>query len=170
MIDFYDVDKKYIEFLQNSETEVRGFTRVPNMEYGVRMQKFLCGIVLKINEINYYVPVTSKKERLPDSVLVLIPTDKIDQIKGSLKFNYMIPVPDFAITVRKINSEPDLSRRRFLNGQLLYCQSIETIILNQARRTYNKWFEGKGSERFYYNCCDFKLLEEKYKEFIETNK
>ena len=165
MIDFYDVDINYIKFLQRAEIETRGFTRVPNMEYGNRQQKFLCGVVLEINNIKFYVPVTSSKENFPDSIEVKILSDRYNQVKGTLKFNYMIPVPDCAIKKRVINLEPDPKRKRFLQEQLLYCQSIEKNIFNQAHRTYNKRFANYATESFLKNSCDFALLENKCAEY-----
>ena len=119
-LDFYDVDKNYIEFLQNAEFDARGYTCVPNMEYGNRNQKFLCGIVLKVGQFNYYVPVTSYKKQQSENILIKFEKDKKNPIKGSLRFNYMIPVPDEFIHVRKINAEPKLERRIFLAKQLRY--------------------------------------------------
>ena len=165
MLNFYDVDKQYIAFLKSAEIAERGYSCVPNMEYGARAQKFLCGIVLEINAQKYYVPVSSNKNRMPDSVYVQVPSDKKNPIKGTLKFNYMIPVPDMAISIRRIKEESDLGRRRFLNSQLKYCQSIEQVILNQAKRTYYKRINGLGSEKFMEHSCIFDLLEQKCKEY-----
>lgn len=40
-LNFYTVDQKYVKYLQNAEIEHRGFSRVPNMDYGkYRKQKF----------------------------------------------------------------------------------------------------------------------------------
>ena len=62
-LNFYTVDFEYVKFLKEAEQEYRGFSRVPNVEYGVqRKPKFLCGIVLQINDVDYYVPVTSYKQ------------------------------------------------------------------------------------------------------------
>lgn len=41
------------------------------MDYGPqRKTKFLCGIVLQIENLNYYVPVTSYKQQNPDNFLI----------------------------------------------------------------------------------------------------
>ncbi len=32
-LSFYDIDKDYVKYLQKEETNERGFTRVPNVEY-----------------------------------------------------------------------------------------------------------------------------------------
>ena len=47
-LNFYTVDFEYVKFLKEAEQEYRGFSRVPNVEYGEqRKPKFLCGIVLQ---------------------------------------------------------------------------------------------------------------------------
>ena len=86
-LSFYDVDKEYIDYLKQEEIKQRGFTKVPNMEYE-NEQKFLCGIVLSINNINYYVPVTSYKKKKSESFLIIFDDDKYNKIKGSLRFNF----------------------------------------------------------------------------------
>lgn len=45
MLDFYDVDLDYINFLKQYDTQI------PNISYTSR-NKFVCGIVLNINGIN----------------------------------------------------------------------------------------------------------------------
>lgn len=56
-LNFYTVNPDYVKFLKISEQNKRGFSHVPDMEYGNhRKPKFLCGVVLQINNINYYVP------------------------------------------------------------------------------------------------------------------
>ena len=41
-LNFYTVDSDYVKFLKKAEQEKRGFSRIPNMEYGnLRKPKFL---------------------------------------------------------------------------------------------------------------------------------
>lgn len=70
-LNFYTVDLQYVNFLKEAEKGKRGFSRIPNMDYGDKGKpKFLCGIVLQINEMDYYVPVTSYKQQKPDNFLI----------------------------------------------------------------------------------------------------
>jgi hypothetical protein len=60
-LNFFTVDADYVLYLQQVEHEKRGFSRVPNMAYSDKYkQKFLCGIVLQVNEVDYYVPICIK--------------------------------------------------------------------------------------------------------------
>ena len=165
-LNFYDVDKDYIAYLKRAETNVRGFTRVPDMEYEGK-QKFLCGVVLEISDFKYYVPVTSYKKKQTDNILIIIEHHKYNKVKGSLRFNYMVPVSDKYISKRIIKNEKDVVRRTFLHDQLQFCIENEEKILNQARRTYNVVTKGlnKGLDN---NSCMFKLLEEACNEYASV--
>lgn len=57
-MDFYTVDPDYMEYLQDFETEKRGFSRVPNIRYKDR-NKFTFGAVLDIGDFHYYVTLSS---------------------------------------------------------------------------------------------------------------
>ena len=48
---------------------------------------------MKINDIDYYVPITSYKKSQQDNILIKIESHKKLVIKGSMRFNYMIAVP-----------------------------------------------------------------------------
>ena len=162
-LSFYDVNKEYIAFLKKVETDARGFTYVPDMEYNGE-QKFLCGVVLDINGFKYYVPVTSYKQRQSENILIVFEHHKYNKIKGSLRFNYMFPVPDECLCERIIKNEPNVVRRMFLNDQLQFCIDNEPRILNQALRTYNVVNKGLN-KGLLNNACMFGLLEKACSEY-----
>ena len=118
-LNFYLVKKDYVEYLRSEEKAVRGFTRVPDLKYGYPYkQKFLCGVVVEVNGLSYYVPVTSYKQKKPDNFLIL---SKSGNVVSSLRFNYMIPVPPGSISIREIKNEPDIKYRALLAQELRYC-------------------------------------------------
>lgn len=168
MLSFYYVNKDYIDYLQNIEKESRGFTHVPNMEYPNREQKFICGVILEIRGIQYYVPVTSYTQQQDDNILIEVPKDTHKPIKGSLRFNYMFPAPPECVTELKIANE-DVKRRSLLNKELNFVLNNETRIRNRARQTYSKVIN-KVNRQIVTNSCDFKLLEDACKKYIrKTN-
>ena len=61
---FYDVDIDYVRYLKEAEKAKRGFTRVPDVEYG-NERKMVCGVVLEMNGYKYYVPISSYKKKYP---------------------------------------------------------------------------------------------------------
>ena len=67
--DFFYVDGGYIEYLKSVEVSNRGFTCVPNVHYW-NTNKFVFGAVLLINEIPYFVPVSSYSKPQQDLLLL----------------------------------------------------------------------------------------------------
>ena len=51
---------------------------------------------MQVNGINYYVSVSSFDKKQEANILIYVPGDK-KEVKGSLRFNYMVPVPDECI-------------------------------------------------------------------------
>ena len=156
-LSFFDVDKDYIDYLQREETRMRGFTRVPNVAYGGN-KKFLCGIVLELDGLKYYVPVSSYKQKQSENLLIVLKQQKTNKVVGSLRFNYMIPVSDENVMERIIKNEPDPIRKRFLSEQLRFCNASADHITTLARRTYNN-VVNNISEQLTNNSCMFKFLE-----------
>lgn len=162
-LNFYTVDLEYVDLLKFEEIRKRGFTRVPNMDYGKNHKpKFLCGVVLNVNNINYYVPVTSYKQQKPDNFLIYSDNG---EVVSSLRFNYMFPVPKELLTERRIDSEPDELYRSLLAQELQYCRKNQEDILYLAERTYNRVLLGKNLG-LVVNSCDFKLLEDVYNNYV----
>lgn len=154
---FYDVDVDYVKYLKKSEMDKRGFTRVPDIEYQ-NEKKMVCGVVLEINGFKYYVPVSSYKTKQDNNILIRLDDDKFNQVKGSLRFNYMFPVDDKYISQRDFSKEKP-GRAEFLRRQWVFCNSIADDIREIAVSTYNSVIEGKDKGLVNASCA-FKILEE----------
>jgi len=162
-LNFYSANLTYVKYLQDAEREKRGFSRVPNMVYDNKYKpKFLCGIVLKVNNADYYVPVTSYKQQKPDNFLI---TADNGQIVSSLRFNYMFPIPKELVAVRVIDAEPDCAYRALLAQELRYCVKNQDTIQRLAERTYKRVLLGKDPGLI-VNSCDFRLLEQMCLEYV----
>lgn len=94
-MDFYRINEEYNRYLQTYEKEKKRITKVPNTRYADR-NKFAFRAVLQVHGINYYVSVSSFDKKQEANILIRIPGDK-KEVKGSLRFNYMIPVPNECI-------------------------------------------------------------------------
>lgn len=162
-LNFYTVELDYVKFLKHTEEKERGFSRVPNMDYGIQHKpKFLCGVVLQLKNMNYYVPVTSYKQQKPDNFLIQAANG---QIVSSLRFNYMFPVPDKLISPRIIIAEPDHAYRALLSQELRYCIRHQETIQYLAERTYKRVLIGRNPG-LVHNSCDFRLLEQAYHSYL----
>ena len=107
-------------------------------------------------------------KKFSESILVEFPNDKSNKVKGSLRFNFMLPVPEAYITRRIINDEPDAKRKQFLNAQLRFCIKNTQRILNQAKRTH-LIVTKKLNLALLKNSCDFSLLEQACKQYAPDN-
>ena len=96
-------------------------------------------------------------------MLIRLEDDRFNQIKGSLRFNYMFPVEERYLSKRDFNKETP-SRKEFLRRQWVYCNSITDDIKRMAEDTYNGVLDGTDSE-LVNASCDFKLLEDAAKNY-----
>lgn len=161
-LNFYTISLDYVSYLKKEEESRRGFSRVPNVDYGdKRKPKFLCGIVLQVNGMDYYVPVSSYKQKKPDNFLI---EDRNGRILASLRFNYMFPIPKGLAIERIISKEPDLAYRALLSQELRFCIKNQEQIQKLAARTYRRVILGKDPG-LVKNSCDFVFLEEASKKW-----
>ncbi len=163
-MDFYRVSEEYINFLKNYEKNKRGKTKVPNIKYSSR-NKFSFGAVLEINTVKYYVSVSSFSKKQEANILIRVPGDK-KEIKGSLRFNYMIPVPDFCLERLEIKNIEDKNYRLLLNKEYRFCINNEDRIRKKAEKIYYMVKNNK-KQILTDNSCDFQILEEAYKEYLK---
>ena len=80
-MDFYRIDEKYNAFLQEYEKKYRGVTKVPNIRYSDR-NKFSFGAVLQVNNMNYYVSVSSFNKKQEANILIRVKGDK-EEVKDN---------------------------------------------------------------------------------------
>ena len=133
-MDFYRIDEKYCKFLQEYEKEKRGLTKVPNIRYTDR-NKFAFGAVMQIHNINYYVSVSSFDKKQEANILIRVPGDK-KEIKGSLRFNYMIPVPEECIEKLIIREVEDEKYQQLLDKEYQFCKKNALQI---QKKKFMRW-------------------------------
>ncbi len=165
-MDFYRINEGYIQFLQEYEKNRRGLTKVPNIHYTDR-NKFAFGAVLKVNNINYYVSVSSFDKKQEANILIRIPGDK-KEVKGSLRFNYMVPVPDACLERIVIKDIIDEKYRFLLNKEYQFCINSAARIQKKANKIYQMVMENR-KQVLTDNSCDFKILEQGYHEYINEH-
>ena len=163
-VNFYNVDKQYIEFLKDFEIQHRGFTCVPNIQY-TNNDKFVYGTVLEIGNIKYYVPVSSKTKGKEDDILI---KDKNNDVKGSLRFAFMIPIPNSCVSTLIIDDIKDENRKIRISKELAFCRRSKDKIEKQAEKTYHRIVD-KVNDKLVNNSCDFKLLEQAYIKYCLDN-
>lgn len=99
-MDWYVVDKKYINYLTQFDS------RVGYVEYGERL-KLHVGILLTIGNFHCYVPISSAKpkhQKMSNSLdFHKLQGESTGYLYAVLNINNMIPVPDNCLTQLKYN-------------------------------------------------------------------
>lgn len=163
-MEFYRINEEYNQFLQRYEKEKRGVSKVPNIRYKDR-NKFAFGAVMEVNGINYYVSVSSFSKKQEANILIRVPGDE-KEVKGSLRFNYMVPVPDECIEKLIIKDVKDEKYRMLLNKEYRFCVNNAERIQKKANKIYEMVITNR-KQILTDNSCDFRILEEGYREYIK---
>ena len=158
---FYEIDGHYIDFLSKfSEHLFHNATKTQ-----AHSRKYI-GILFEIDGMKYFAPLSSfkpKHRRL---------TETIDFIKigdmAVLNLNNMFPVPDGVFALKNPNEELDFQYKTLLNNEIRIIRQKAGIILSNAQAVYRHKLTNDGKSKLSQRCNDFKLLEEKCREYQET--
>ena len=164
-MDFYRINEEYNQYLQKYEKENRGVTKVPNIRYTDR-NKFAFGAVMQVHGMNYYVSVSSFDKKQEANILIRVPGDE-KEIKGSLRFNYMIPVPEECIEKLVIKDVQDKKYRLLLNKEYQFCVDNAERIRKKANKIYEMVTTNR-KQKLTDNSCAFSILEQGYQEYVEN--
>lgn len=152
----YRIDIEYIKYLYSFDNRVQ---YNPNREEEYSQKRPYLGIVLNINDFNYFVPLEHPRishQKMKNNIYIL----KIHNGKyGILGFNNMIPVRNEQLINFDINKEK-IKYKQILISQYHFCNKHIKEIKNKAEETYNRSQKNLFLKKV---CCNFKLLEEKGK-------
>lgn len=159
---FYEVDSKYIKYLKENGDE-----KIPNIDYK-KHKKFFCGIVLTINNFNYFAPVSSYNKKAHTAFLIMDKDKDSKALKpiSSLRFSFMFPCPIEYLSQKDFSKE-DEKYQSLLRKELHYCNVNREKIKKIASDVYKLGLKENTRKRF--NICNFKRLEEKCLEYVKDN-
>ena len=145
----YYVDEDYINELRNVDERVL---------LNKSTRPYL-GVVLSINDLNYFVPLSSPKENKKLSIK-LFEVNNIQNRLGYLLFLNMIPVPDKYLSKIDMQyiKEQDLEYYNLLTNQLIFIRQENQRIVNKAQKVYKNAVIKKVSF-FESMCVDYLALE-----------
>jgi protein AbiQ len=183
-ISFFTVSTNYISFLRSDQKLIRVYDNKDGI--GSHCRKYL-GVVLDINTFNYYVPLSSpkisdyddlgniRKDLIP--IIRIICNDKYGnpELKGSIRFSNMIPVPNSELNPYYFASETDLNYKTLVEKEYEFIKSNQDRIYTNAKVIYNQktkeesLYKGKQKPNYLASTIDFVYLEQKCIEYSKLH-
>ena len=168
----YNITDKYIDYLRTFEKKV--FSN--KQEDRLKERKYL-GVILNMEKYNYFVPLSSPKNsdyifdnngkktirKTVPPIMRIISKDinGHDELKGTLKFSNMIPVPECALVEYDVEKEKDENYKILILKELSFIFSNAKKIINNGTKLYKQKISGNKNIPYLENTVDFLLLEEK---------
>lgn len=180
---FININQDYLKYLHSFCSEVyykpTGYETKPYI-----------GILVQENDVEYVIPLSSAKEKHKtwknvdiDRFLIFENCEKAENgskdiyvknadggfkhILSVMDLKKMIPIKTGLYTEVQLNplksdSNAEKKYKVLLNIEYLFCLKIKDSIIQKASRLYEKQMKTGRVVPF---CCDFKLLEEKCREY-----
>lgn len=177
---FYTINPNYLRYLYETDSEV-----YYNPQYWVTKKPFV-GIVIGLGDYNYFIPLTSAKEKhkkwknigemhflvyeivdssvyIPGNIYKFGSMGEKLHILSVLDIKKMIPVPDGEYEYIDFNLLEDERYKILFKKEYSFCHQIRRIILRNAGRLYFDQMENGNVKAM---CCDFKKLERASEQWI----
>jgi protein AbiQ len=156
-LSFFCVEPAYCDFLRAADP------RVPYTNDQKARRPFV-GILLTVNDIAYYAPLTSPKPKHRTM------KNQLDFLKindgrwGAINFNNMIPVQVQCLTkvdstMLPADTPEQIAYKNLLTNQLSWCNQHREQIIRQATKLHTLITTGQARSELVRRCCDFALAE-----------
>ena len=158
MLNIYEIDPDYISYLSGFEEHL-----FRNKKISQNFNRKYVGIVLSINGFDYFAPLSSFKEKHKRM------SETLDFIKigqyAVINLNNMFPASIESCKQINFNEIHDLNYKNLLRSEYRIIRKKAVLILNNANEVYHHKLINDGKSKLSQRCNDFKLLEEKLKEY-----
>lgn len=152
----YEINPLYIKYLAQYQKHIF-------WSDGNKATRKYIGIVLQIDEMSYFAPLSSfkpKHKKLKESVDLI----KIRNI-AVININNMVPVPNGEYHLVDIRGIKDQQYRYLLQAENREINRLRDRIIKNARIVYNHKIRNGISTALARRTNDFKQLEKKCKEY-----
>lgn len=161
MLKFYEINPDYIDYLS---------AFAPHLFHNktaaqVNKRKYI-GIVLTVNSMHYFVPLSSFKDK-HRKMRVSVDFMKLKDY-AVLNINTMFPAPIGECAFVDINAVADKNYRNLLRNEYRLIKVMEKNIVKNARIVYSHKIANGNRTRLAIRCNDFLLLESKCTEWTES--
>lgn len=180
---FYKVNIDYVKYLHSKDSQVF-YEDSPNYN-----RKPHLGLIIKLGNYKYCIPLTSSKERqlnwanITEHNYLIFEIVKFSEIHSNdvykrlgnsndykkllavLEIRKMIPIDDSLCKYIDFLCESDLTYKDLLEKEYQFLKSFKNDILIKAIELYNKQIQTNVIKSCY---CNFKVLEQAYNQYINT--
>lgn len=159
------LDTKYCDYLREFDK------RVPYNYDNKELRPFV-GVLFEVNNCMYFAPLSSPK---PKHLKIKSKLDflKLDSGRlGAINFNNMLPVSENNIIKLDLDKEcltkSEEKYTKLLKEQIYWLNRNDEKLYGRSKKLYDKYLDGTLDAKTAARCCNFKLLEEKCKEYHEN--
>ena len=156
------VDSKYCDYLRQYDNKV-------SYNAGTKDLRPFIGVLFMIDKCEYFAPLSSPKPKHSKlkNTLDLIKIENGNY--GVVNFNNMIPVMDKNYVIFDLNKKTENRAENFrlelLRNQLRWLTANKKDVNTKSKLLYNLYKSNKLPKNVKDRCCNFPLLEEKYREY-----
>lgn len=168
-LNLYSISDEYIKYLRKFDN------RIYDNKEDIRIHKRkYIGVVVTVNEFNYYIPMSSPKKSdyinidkniIRGDTKTIIRIHEGRRLYGTLRISNMIPVPITELEPCIISSEDDSKYKEVILGELRYINTNSEKIIKYSKIVYDQKLKNIDIG-YIKNTVDFKLLEEKLKSWV----
>ena len=148
----YEINAGYVAYLSSYAPHL-----FQNRRSGQKNERKYIGVVLHINDFDYFAPLSSFKDKHR------LMKEGLDFIKikdyAVINLNNMFPVPPSEAKYVDIRGERDPHYRALLLAEYRYIKSIQEKIRKNAQNVYRIKQKDGESSALARRCNDFLLLE-----------
>lgn len=150
----YDISNEYKKYLSKFNSKV-----------SLKENRKFYGILINKERIDYYIPFTSKIHKKTNPKLTINIKNK-NKIIAKLLLNNMIPVNIKDVQIANVNNS---KYKTYYMVEIRYLRSknIQKEIIKKVDNIFKVLENEKHSDYLFFKeiCCDFKLLEQKCREY-----
>lgn len=165
-MDLYNIESEYLDYLRRYDKKIP-------LQHSQLVNRPFVGIILIVNNINYFAPLSSPKEKHKTM------KPNIDFLKisngeyGVINLNNMLPAPInvcTAIKIKELKETEDLTLIKYANliaNQKNWCTRNRDLINNRAQKLYDKSLNNRLPLNIKERCVDFKVVEKAMAEWCK---
>lgn len=157
-IKLYNISSKYVDYLVPHAPHL-----FHNKKAGQQNERKYIGIVLHINGLDYFAPLSSFKPK-HNSMKEALDFLKIKDY-AVINLNTMFPVPKGVYTYVDISKERNPKYKSLLLAEYRYIRMIQDKIRKNAENVYKHKIQNGNGTPLAKRCNDFLMLEQICKEY-----